>query len=132
MEGFINCLTQETLNDVVVTGYVDCEELPVFHPMYERLFFIFSDLTYEVYLEDGLIKVSEVNEIKAWFNVDEDDRFSLMSIYSQSFKTEDRISISKVTYEEILFSKMSITYHEGDNERVLTLDPNNFFGFSFL
>ncbi|WP_315315140.1 hypothetical protein [Pantoea vagans] len=132
MEGFINCLTQETLNDVVVTGYVDCEELPVFHPMYERLFFIFSDLTYEVYLEDGLIKVNEVNEIKAWFNVDEDDRFSLMSIYSQSFKTEDRISISKVTYEEILFSKMSITYHEGDNERVLTLDPNNFFGFSFL
>lgn len=132
MEEFINCLTRETLSDVVVTGYVDYEELPVFHPMYERLFFIFNELTYEVYLEDGLIKVNEVNEIKAWFNIDEDDRFSLMSIYSQVFKTEDRINVSKVTYEEILFSEMSITYNEGDNERVLTLDPNDFFGFAFL
>lgn len=132
MESFINYLTQETLNDVIVTGYIDSEELPVFHPMYERLFFVFSDLTYEVYLDDGLIKVNIVNEIKVWFDVDEDDKFSLMSIYSQLFKTEHEISVSKVSYEQTPLFGMSITYHEGDIERVLTLDPNNFFGFTFL
>lgn len=132
MESFINHLTQEILNDVIVTGYIDSEEMPVFHPMYERLFFVFSDLTYEMYLDDGLIKLNEINEIKEWFDVDEDDKFSLMSIYSQLFKTESEINVSKVSYEKTPLSDMSIAYHEGDIERVLTLDPNNFFGFTFL
>jgi len=132
MESFINHLTQEILNDVIVTGYIDSEETPVFHPMYERLFFVFSDLTYEMYLDGGLIKLNEINEIKEWFDVDEDDKFSLMSIYSQLFKTESEIKFSKVSYEKTPLSDMSIAYHEGDIERVLTLDPNNFFGFTFL
>ena len=132
MESFINHLTQEILNDVIVTGYIDSEETPVFHPMYERLFFVFSDLTYEMYLDGGLIKLNEINEIKEWFDVDEDDKFSLMSIYSQLFKTESEIKVSKVSYEKTPLSDMSIAYHEGDIERVLTLDPNNFFGFTFL
>lgn len=132
MESFINHLTQEILNDVIVTGYIESEETPVFHPMYERLFFVFSDLTYEMYLDGGLIKLNEINEIKEWFDVDEDDKFSLMSIYSQLFKTESEIKVSKVSYEKTPLSDMSIAYHEGDIERVLTLDPNNFFGFTFL
>ena len=132
MENFINCLTQEKLNDVIVSGYIDSEMPLVFHPMFERLFFVFDDLTYEVYLDDGLIKANEINKITIWFDVDEDDYFSLMSIYSQLFKTESEVRISKISYEKVSVHVMSIIYHEGDIERVLTLDPNNFFGFTFL
>ena len=132
MKNFINCLTQEKLNDVIVSGYIDSEIPLVFHPMFERLFFVFDDLTYEIYLDDGLIKANEINKIKIWFDVDEDDDFSLMSVYSQLFKTESEVRISKISYEKVPFHVMSIIYHEGDIERVLTLDPNNFFGFTFL
>ncbi|MCO6505466.1 MAG: hypothetical protein J6568_08655, partial [Snodgrassella sp.] len=67
-----------------------------------------------------------------WFELDEDDTFSLMSIYSQLFKTEQKISIESIYYEGVPFSDMIINYRDGENKKHIYLSPNNFFGFTFL
>lgn len=132
MKNFINNIIKEILQDVVVTGYIDSENLLTFHPMYERLFFIFNNSTYEIYTENGLIKSNKIDNISLWFDLDEDDQFAQMSIYSQLFKTEQEIRLSKVNYSQKPFSNIHIFFHEGAIERELILDPNNFFGFTFL
>ncbi|WP_445335511.1 hypothetical protein ACSR9H_17400 [Citrobacter koseri] len=133
MNEFINVSIREPVVDVLVSGFIDENDSLVFHPMYNRIYFIFNNNIFELYInDDGYINIRNIEKIEAWFDVDEDDKFSLMSIYSQAFKTEQEIIISKISYEKIPFSKMSIIYNEGDIERVLILDSNNFFGFTFL
>ena len=133
MNEFINVLIREPVVDVLVSGFIDENKSLVFHPMYNRIYFTFKSNIFELYInDDGYINARNIEKIEAWFDVDEDDRFSLMSIYSQVFKTEQEIVISKISYEKIPFSKMSIIYNEGNIERALDLDPNNFFGFTFL
>ena len=131
MKQLFNRMIQGTISDVEVSGYIDSETPPVFHPMYERIYFTVNEDIFELYINDGVICYNQLNNINEWFDVDEDDRFSLMSIYSQLFKTEQEIKITQIDYKEIPFSTIKINYKDGGNERQLFLDPNNFFGFTY-
>ena len=131
MKQLFTRMIQGIISDVMVSGYLDAETPPVFHPMYERLYFIINDDIFELYIDDGIIRYHPLKNINAWFDVDDDDKFSLMSIYSQLFKTEQEVKITQVNYDAIPFSTIEINYKNGENERQLFLDPNNFFGFTY-
>lgn len=131
MKQLFNCMIQGTISDVIVSGYIDAEIPPVFHPMYERVYFIVNDNIFELYIDDGVVRHNSLKNIKQWFDVDGDDKFSLMSIYSQLFKTEQAIQITQIDYKAVSFSAIKINYKDGENERQLFLDPNNFFGFTY-
>lgn len=132
MKQLFNCIMQGTINDVMVSGYIDTETLPVFHPMYERIYFIINENIFELYIDDdGIIQHNNLKNINLWFDIDEDDQFSLMSIYSQLFKTEHEIKVTQIDYKAIPFSNIKINYKDGQEERQLFLDPNNFFGFTY-
>lgn len=124
-------MLQGNISDVMVTGYIDTETPPVFHPMYDRIYFIINEDIFELYIDDGIICYNYLKNINEWFDVDEDDQFSLMSIYSQLFKTEQEIKVTQIDYKAIRFSTLEINYKDGENERQLFLDPNNFFGFTY-
>jgi hypothetical protein len=124
-------MLQGNISDVMVTGYIDTETPPVFHPMYDRIYFIINENIFELYIDDGIICYNYLKNINEWFDVDEDDQFSLMSIYSQLFKTEQEIKVTQIDYKAIPFSPLEINYKDGRNERQLFLDPNNFFGFTY-
>ncbi|MER5167643.1 hypothetical protein ACJ8JY_12680 [Serratia sp. CY54039] len=130
MKEFIEHVTRSSVSDIIVTGYIDGETPPVFHPMYDRVYFISDEAIFELYInDDGVVNSHLVENIAPWFEVDEDDKFSMMSIYSQSFKTEQEVRIVGVNYSDVPFSGVFLEYKEGDDERLLTLEPNNFFGF---
>ena len=131
MKQLFNCMLQGNISDVMVTGYIDTETPPVFHPMYDRIYFIINEDIFELYIDDGIICYNYLKNINEWFDVDEDDQFSLMSIYSQLFKTEQEIKVTQIDYKAIPFSPIEINYKDGRNERQLFLDPNNFFGFTY-
>ncbi len=131
MKQLFNCMIQGTISDVIVSGYIDAENPPVFHPMYERIYFIVNDNIFELYIDDGVVRHNQLKNINQWFDVDGDDKFSLMSIYSQLFKTEQEIQITQIDYKAVSFSAIKINYKDGENERQLFLDPNNFFGFTY-
>lgn len=42
MKHFIHYITQGFLKDVIVTGYIDFKHTHIFHPRFEKLFFIFD------------------------------------------------------------------------------------------
>jgi len=131
MKQLFNCMLQGNISDVMVTGYIDTETPPVFHPMYDRIYFIINENIFELYIDDGIICYNYLKNINEWFDVDEDDQFSLMSIYSQLFKTEQEIKVTQIDYKAIRFSTLEINYKDGENERQLFLVPNNFFGFTY-
>lgn len=132
MKQLFNYIMQGTIIDVMVSGYIDTETLPVFHPMYERIYFIINENIFELYIDDdGIIQHNNLKNINLWFDIDEDDQFSLMSIYSQLFKTEHEIKVTQIDYKSIPFSNIKINYKDGKEERQLFLDPNNFFGFTY-
>lgn len=132
MKQLFNCIMQGTIIDVMISGYIDTETLPVFHPMYERIYFIINENIFELYIDDdGIIQHNNLKNINLWFDIDEDDQFSLMSIYSQLFKTEHEIKVMQIDYKAIPFSNIKINYKDGQEERQLFLDPNNFFGFTY-
>ncbi|MFQ1012468.1 hypothetical protein ACFX2U_06350 [Gilliamella apicola] len=132
MKQLFNYIMQGTIIDVMVSGYIDTETLPVFHPMYERIYFIINENIFELYIDDdGIIQHNNLKNINLWFDIDEDDQFSLMSIYSQLFKTEHEIKVTQIDYKAIPFSNIKINYKDGQEERQLFLDPNNFFGFTY-
>ncbi|PIT13101.1 hypothetical protein [Snodgrassella alvi] len=132
MENFFNDLIHNTVSDVMVSGYIDTKSIPIFHPMYEKIYIFIHDDIFQIYIEDGIIKYDKLKTIDEWFELDEDDTFSLMSIYSQLFKTEQDISIESICYKGIPFSDMIINYWDGENKKHIYLSPNNFFGFTFL
>ncbi|BEM53023.1 hypothetical protein FUU19_11855 [Serratia sp. Lou2A] len=118
------------VSDIVVTGYIDSDMPPVFHPMYDRVYFISGEAIFEVYIgNDGIVYSHLVENISPWFEVDVDDQFSMMSIYSQAFKTEREVKIIAVNYSEEPFSVFIARYKDGDNENSLYLEPKSFFGF---
>lgn len=132
MKQLFNYIMQGTIIDVMVSGYIDTETLLVFHPMYERIYFIINENIFELYIDDdGIIQHNNLKNINLWFDIDEDDQFSLMSIYSQLFKTEHEIKVMQIDYKAIPFSNIKINYKDGQEERQLFLDPNNFFGFTY-
>ncbi|OTQ29183.1 hypothetical protein B6D19_12415 [Gilliamella apicola] len=132
MKQLFNYIMQGTIIDVMVSGYIDTETLPVFHPMYERIYFIINENIFELYIDDdGIIQHNNLKNINLWFDIDEDDQFSLMSIYSQLFKTEHEIKVTQIDYKAIPFSNIKINYKDGQEEKQLFLDPNNFFGFTY-
>lgn len=132
MKQLFNYIMQGTIIDVMISGYIDTETLPVFHPMYERIYFIINENIFELYIDDdGIIQHNNLKNINLWFDIDEDDQFSLMSIYSQLFKTEHEIKVMQIDYKAIPFSNIKINYKDGQEERQLFLDPNNFFGFTY-
>ena len=132
MKQLFNYIMQGTIIDVMVSGYIDTETLPVFQPMYERIYFIINENIFELYIDDdGIIQHNNLKNINLWFDIDKDDQFSLMSIYSQLFKTEHEIKVMQIDYKAIPFSNIKINYKDGQEERQLFLDPNNFFGFTY-
>lgn len=133
MQDFINALTTEPIVDVIVSGFLDAKQPLIFHPMYERLYFIFNSMKFELCIDEfGTINANSLTEIKTWFDLDEDDSFSLMSCYSQLFKTEQEILITSVTHQSAPFDCLTLSYRDGFIDRQLSLDPCNFFGFTFL
>ena len=130
MSEFSENLIKFGVSDIVVTDYIDSDTPPIFHPMYDRIYFISGEAVFDVYIgNDGIVNSHLVENIVPWFEVDVDDQFSMMSIYSQSFKTEQEVRIVGVNYSDTPFSGVFLEYKEGDEERLLTLEPNNFFGF---
>ncbi|MBF8216534.1 hypothetical protein I0Y69_04260 [Serratia ureilytica] len=118
------------VSDIVVTGYIDSDTPPVFHPMYDRIYFISGEVIFEFYIDDdGVVNSHLVENISPWFEVDVDDQFSMMSIYSQAFKTEREVKIIAVNCSEEPFSVFIVRYKNGDNENSLYLEPKSFFGF---
>lgn len=118
------------VSDIVVTGYIDSDMPPVFHPMYDRVYFISGEVIFEFYIDDdGVVNSHLVEKISPWFEVDVDDQFSMMSIYSQAFKTEREVNIIAVNYSEEPFSVFIVSYKDGDHENSLYLEPKSFFGF---
>lgn len=133
MKNFVNTITDNTIIDVLVSGYVDFEKNLIFHPMYDRIYFVFDSMKFEISIDDfGFINVSNIAKIEKWFDLDEDNCFSLMSIYSQLFKTEQKVVITSVDNQSGPFDSLALIYRDGFIERRLYLDPNNFFGFTFL
>lgn len=132
MKKFIDTLINESVIDVFVSGYIDSKTPAVFHPLYERLYFIFADKKFELYIDnDGMINSRAITDIELWFALDEDDMFSLMSVYAQLFKTEQQIAIIAVEQPTEPFGKLSFSCVEGAIAKTLFLDPKNFFGFAF-
>lgn len=115
------------VSDIVVTGYIDSDTPPVFHPMYDRIYFISGEVIFEFYIDDdGVVNSHLVENISPWFEVDVDDQFSMMSIYSQAFKTEREVKIIAVNCSEEPFSVFIVRYKNGDNENSLYLEPKEF------
>ncbi|PWF24706.1 hypothetical protein [Corticimicrobacter populi] len=133
MKDLIHALSHELIVDVFVSGYIDSASPARFHPMYERLFFVFEKCTFELFVSDsGWIDVRALGDIEVWFDMDEDDAFSLMSVYNQFFKTEQDVVVVSVSSPSGPFETLTIKYREGLAERDVCLNPNHFFGFSFL
>ncbi|AKL39433.1 TPA: hypothetical protein ACNV4Q_004752 [Serratia marcescens] len=98
--------------------------------MYDRVYFISDEAIFKFYIDDdGVVNLHLVENIAPWFEVDVDDQFSMMSIYSQAFKTEREVKIIAVNYSEEPFSVFIVRYKDGDNENSLYLEPKSFFGF---
>ncbi|MBJ2093315.1 hypothetical protein JFR27_02140 [Serratia ureilytica] len=130
MSEFSENLIKFGVSDIVVTDYIDSDTPPIFHPMYDRIYFISGEAVFDVYIgNDGIVNSHLVENIVPWFEVDVDDQFSMMSIYSQSFKTEQEVRIVGVNYSNAPFSGVFLKYKTGDDERLLSLEPNNFSGF---
>ncbi|MDP0518935.1 hypothetical protein QOT19_06220 [Serratia marcescens] len=111
------------VSDIVVTGYIDSDMPPVFHPMYDRVYFISGEAIFEVYIgNDGVVNSHLIENIAPWFEVDVDDQFSMMSIYSQAFKTEREVKIVAVDYSEKPFSVFIVRYKYGGHESSLHLE----------
>lgn len=69
MKNFIHYITQRYLKDVVVTGYIDFKHTHIFHPRFERLFFIFDMIIYEIYINNsGLILIRMINLLSTFQN----------------------------------------------------------------
>lgn len=130
MSEFSENIIKYGVGDIIVTGYIDSDTLPVFHPMYDRVFFISGEVIFEFYIDDdGVVNSHLVENISPWFEVDVDDQFSMMSIYSQAFKTEREVKIIAVNYSEEPFSVFIVRYKNGDHQNSLYLEPKSFFGF---
>lgn len=57
MKNFIKYASNRIVSDVIVTGYLDSETPLVFHPMYDRIYFVIEDSTFEIYInDDGLVQ----------------------------------------------------------------------------
>ncbi|MDV2099270.1 hypothetical protein [Serratia marcescens] len=130
MSEFSENIIKYGVGDIIVTGYIDSYTPPVFHPMYDRVYFISGEVIFEFYIDDdGVVNSHLVENISPWFEVDVDDQFSMMSIYSQAFKTEREVKIIAVDYSEKPFSVFIVRYKDGGHESSLHLEPKNFFGF---
>lgn len=130
MSEFSENIIKYGVGDIIVTGYIDSDTPPVFHPIYDRVYFISGEVIFEFYIDDdGVVNSHLVENISPWFEVDVDDQFSMMSIYSQAFKTEREVKIIAVNYSEEPFSVFIVRYKDGDQENLLHLEPKNFFGF---
>lgn len=122
----------EPIRDVLVSGYIDSEEPPCFNALYKRVYFMFDHTKIEMYIDDkAKICFRAIENINQWFDLDDDDRFSLMSIYLLVFKTEQAVCIKSLSCDEPLLSELTINYVDDGMERKVMFDPRNFFGFSF-
>ncbi|RFS89443.1 hypothetical protein [Serratia marcescens] len=130
MSEFSENIIKYGVGDIIVTGYIDSDTPPVFHPMYDRVYFISGEVIFEFYIDDdGVVNSHLVENISPWFEVDVDDQFPMMSIYSQAFKTEREVKIIAVNYSEEPFSVFIVSYKDGDHENSLYLEPKSFFCF---
>ncbi|KES12581.1 hypothetical protein SASC598O11_001910, partial [Snodgrassella alvi SCGC AB-598-O11] len=68
MKKLFNRMIQGTISDVMISGYTDAETLPVFHPMYERIYFIVNENIFELYIDDGIIRHNQLKNINEWFD----------------------------------------------------------------
>lgn len=58
MNEFINYIVQSTVKDVLITGYVDSEIPSSFHPMYDRIYFVISEIYSNYILMTGSLTVT--------------------------------------------------------------------------
>lgn len=138
MKFHIESVLNKAVKDVLVTGYLDTGDsftlnsCPVFHPMYDRLYFVFEDFISEFFVDEkGIVCINTINKIECWFDIDEDDQFSVMSIFAQLFKTESNVTISSIKRCLTPFSNIAIVYTTNSKEQVLSLHSGNLFGFTW-
>lgn len=65
------------------------------------------------------------------FDIDQDDQFVQISLYFQLYKTEQDIKIIHASCSYKPYASIVLLNSIGDIEKKLTLDANNFFGFTF-
>jgi hypothetical protein len=128
----IKAMLEKPLRDVLVGGFIDSEAPCVFHPLYEHIYFMTSDKIIEMSIgEDAKIILKFIEKIETWSNIDEDDQFAIMSIYSLLFKTEQEVKVTSIYYQDTLLSELRMEYFDGVIRKNVIFDPRNFFGFSF-
>jgi hypothetical protein len=126
------------LRDVLVAGFVDNDNGYLeFHPLYDRIYFIFENKKIEMSLAaNATIAFKPVESIELWFEIDkEEGKFCVMSIFSILFGTEGDITIASFacshTADGWATPECRIQFAVGKNEKELVFNPMNVFGFSF-
>lgn len=128
---FLQMLVRDPLRDVIVSGFIDSETPRMFHPLYERLYFVFDEIKVQMQLgDDAKISFREVGVVQQWIDLDEDDLFSAMSLYSVVFRTEQAVQIRSAQCADDALAVLDVTFFDGAGDRCVTFDPRNFFGFS--
>lgn len=136
MKGFCEMLLKSELKDILVSGYIECDEIQRFRPLYDRVYFVFDETIFELSANSFWnIDVCAIKKIEPWFEVEEDDIFGISSIYTQCFSTELSIKTLSMSYyvdaanAEFLF--LHLNYAIGAKHKSLFINPKNTFGFSF-
>lgn len=121
------------ISDIFITGYSENSDNNtfVFRPLFDKIYFEIEDKIHEIFLSDrGKIDVKKIETISPWFDVDEDDFFSISSIHLQILKTEDPVIVTGVNIENTCFSPLLINIEKMGRHYKLELNAHNIFGFS--
>ena len=122
------------ISDIFVTGYLEESENGIyfFKPLYDRVYFEIDNKIHEISVsEEGKITSKEVEKISPWFEVDEDDMFSISSVYIQTFRTEEPATIKKIEIQKSILAPLKVEVELIGVKYELELDAHNIFGFSF-
>ncbi|MBF5006796.1 hypothetical protein [Diaphorobacter caeni] len=120
------------LQDIIISGYIDGGAIPVFHPLYDRIYFVFSDRMVEMKVnDDSYVVFGLVSGLECWLDIDEDDKFAQMSIYNLVLKTEQNVTLDSIECENEILANVTVNFSEGGIARRVVFNPKNFFGFTF-
>lgn len=137
-ETLFDMFKHQSLNDIVVGGYVDREpyQQPAhyFHPMFERVYFIFQEQILETkeIKHRSQLELSLVSEISPEFEIEEPDMFCASSLsipLGMAYSIGQEHVIEFAGYEDVNsadnFYAVEFTTQFGHH---IIVDPNHIFG----
>lgn len=131
MNNIINNIIGSEIEDIFISGFLEKEEdFFNFHPLYDRIYMICSGSIYEIFLSNNNLDAKVISKIEPYFEVDEDDFFSISSIYIQVFNTEFPVKVLDISTNEIPLAPLCIKIGNYDDEFIIKIDPKNTFGLS--